>query len=151
MRLLHCPHFPWILHIRILSHLFQTFVWDLGGSFHCHSALVELVLLFLGFCPLFGWLVIIFFSASQAMSSPRAFLTDEQRELMRSMSFGNNSNGSDLASPRSTITSSSSSDLHNKHGKTSSLVNGGASSKHERRSHSGKLCRPKKGKISDLY
>ena len=85
------------------------------------------------------------------MSSPRAFLTDEQRELMRSMSFGNNSNGSDLASPRSTITSSSSSDLHNKHGKTSSLVNGGASSKHERRSHSGKLCRPKKGKISDLY
>jgi hypothetical protein len=88
------------------------------------------------------------------MSSPRSFLTDEQRELMRSMSFGNNSNGSDLLSPRSIVGSSSSSDLHSKHGKhassssSSSLANGAASAKNDRRSHSGKLCRPKKRKFS---
>eukprot|EP00250_Pteridium_aquilinum_P010239 c19235_g1_i1 orf=143-2299(+) len=71
------------------------------------------------------------------MSSPEGFLTDEQRELMRSMSFGNNP-GSELSSPRCT-----SSDPHSKHGKNGSTVNGG--SKKDKRSHSGKLCIPKKG------
>ncbi|MCO5613445.1 hypothetical protein L7F22_067721 [Adiantum nelumboides] len=71
------------------------------------------------------------------MSSPEGFLTEQQRELLRSMSFGNNS-GSELTSPRSIV-----SDPQNKHGKNGSIVNGGL--KHDKRSHSGKLCRPKKG------
>lgn len=71
------------------------------------------------------------------MSVPEGFLTEEQRELLRSMSFGNNS-GSELPSPRSTV-----SDPQSKHGKNGSTANGGF--KQDKRSHSGKLCRPKKG------
>ena len=64
-------------------------------------------------------------------AAPELFLTDEQRELMRSAS----------------------SDSHSKHGKhssSSSTINGGASSKlHDRGPHhSGKLGLPKKGKIN---
>lgn len=79
------------------------------------------------------------------MASPDGFLTEEQRELVRSMSFGSNHSGTELSSPKSVAPAS---DAQSKHGSTAAAAiksHPPGLTKHDRRSHSGKLGRPKKG------
>lgn len=79
------------------------------------------------------------------MGSPQqeSFLTDHQRVLLKTMSFGSNGSPPEASSPRG------SSELARQASNVSSSASGGGKPlgglKQDRRSHSGKLGRPKKG------
>eukprot|EP01018_Ginkgo_biloba_P010374 Gb_01138 [translate_table: standard] len=75
------------------------------------------------------------------MASNEGFLTEEQRELLRSVSQGKDSMS--VSSPRFPKSPKSAQEHHTKHGASGAKTHAGGA-KHEKRSHSGRNGRPKK-------